>query len=127
MINFICLFAIILELLATVLVLKKLIEFDKKTVDLSNRVVIAGTLALDINNKTNSTIKQINKIVSIVTNKKLWIFVTILKKAVGFIQIFILIRTIGLNKGLSVNLRSIKKLIVMELFKKTFWYFCKYL
>ncbi len=127
MINFICIVAIIVEICVTVFTVIKLVEYNKKVILLSDQILTTGALVIDINNQTNSVIKKINKIVSIITDRKLWLFVTIVKKLIGFVQIFVLIRTIGFNKGFRINFRSIKKLICMELFKKTFWFFCKYL
>ena len=123
MINFICIVAIIVEICVTVFTVIKLVEYNKKVILLSDQILTTGALVIDINNQTNSVIKKINKIVSIITDRKLWLFVTIVKKLIGFVQIFVLIRTIGFNKGFRINFRSIKKLICMELFKKTFWFF----
>lgn len=115
MLDFVFILAIFLEIILTALCVKKIVDRIKKITALREKVTLAGNMVLEINKKTKPAIENINKAVSIVTNKNLLKISRILKFTVDIIQIIILFRSLNFSKGIrSINFKNLKKLLLVE-------------
>ena len=127
MLNFVFVLTIIFEILITSFLVYKLNQAEKKVISMTQEIVFLGRAVSIINRKLNKNIKQINKVVSIFTNKKFIKIASILKTVVLVIQIIIFIKTIKSKGGFNLNFGKIKKLIYVQFLAKFFNLICKYL
>lgn len=115
MLDFVFIFVIFSEIILTAICIKKITVAEKKCKELNEKVVEAGKLALEINKKLKETVGKVNKVIAIITNKKLITFSRIVKTTVDIIQIIILFRSLDFSKGIkSINFKNIRKIFLLE-------------
>ena len=115
MLDFVFIIVIFFEIILTALCVVKLIEFEKKCIQINEKLILTGDIILAANEKIKTAITKINKVVSFITNKKLIKIGQILRITIDVIQIILLIRSLNLSKGFkSINYENIKKLLFVE-------------
>lgn len=115
MLDFVFIFLIFIEITLTTLCVVKLIEFEKKCIQINEKLILTGDIILAANEKIKAAITKINKVVSFITNKKLIKIGQILRITIDVIQIILLIRSLNLSKGFkSINYENIRKLLFVE-------------
>ena len=115
MLDFVFIIVIFFEIILTALCVVKLIEFEKKCIQINEELILTGDIILAANEKIKAAITKINKVVSFITNKKLIKIGQILRITIDVIQIILLIRSLNLSKGFkSINYENIKKLLFVE-------------
>ena len=115
MLDFVFIIVIFFEIILTALCVVKLIEFEKKCIQINEKLILTGDIILAANEKIKAAITKINKIVSFITNKKLIKIGQILRITIDVIQVILLIRSLNLSKGFkSINYENIKKLLFVE-------------
>lgn len=115
MLDFVFIIVIFFEIILTALCVVKLIEFEKKCIQINEKLILTGDIILAANEKIKAAITKINKVVSFITNKKLIKIGQILRITIDVIQIILLIRSLNLSKGFkSINYENIKKLLFVE-------------
>lgn len=115
MLDFVFIIVIFFEIILTALCVVKLIEFEKKCIQINEKLILTGDIVLAANEKIKAAITKINKVVSFITNKKLIKIGQILRITIDVIQIILLIRSLNLSKGFkSINYENIKKLLFVE-------------
>ncbi len=118
MLDFIFIVTIFLEIILTSLAVLKLLEFEKRVRELNKELFLIKDMILEINTQLKQIIVNINKIVSIFTNKKLVQLSKIIPIIIDSIQIIILIKSLNLSKGLkSLNFETIKKIFMAQITK----------
>ena len=115
MLDFVFIIVIFFEIILTALCVVKLIEFEKKCLQINEKLILTGDIILAANEKIIAAITKINKVVSFITNKKLIKIGQILRITIDVIQVILLIRSLNLSKGFkSINYENIKKLLFVE-------------
>lgn len=115
MLDFVFIIVIFFEIILTALCVVKLIEFEKKCIQINEKLILTGDIILAANEKIKAAITKINKVVSFITNKKLIKIGQILRITIDVIQVILLIRSLNLSKGFkSINYENIKKLLFIE-------------
>ena len=115
MLDFVFIFLLFIEITFTTLCVVQLIQFEKKCIQINEKLILTGDIILAANEKIKAAITKINKVVSFITNKKLIKIGQILRITIDVIQIILLIRSLNLSKGLkSINFKNIRKLLFVE-------------
>ncbi len=115
MIDFVCVLSIILELILTYILIVKIIELEKHVNGLNQKLFEIYELILLVNKKIKNTISKINKVVSILTNRKFITARRIIALTVDIIQVIIFVRSLNLSKGFNfkkINYKTLKKLFI---------------
>lgn len=123
MLDFITIVSIFLliffEIIFTLFCIKKIRQCEKKVDDFHLKMIENATRILEINDEIKKTLKKINKVIRILTNKKFHQIKRIIMMAIDIIQAIILIKSLNLSKGLkSVNYSNLKKLAYLKIVQK---------
>ena len=80
-----------------------------------------GKKILEINLLLKDAIKKINKVISILTNRRFLSALRIIQFTISVVQIVVLIKSLDFSKGLkSINFKKIKKVFYTQIFKELF-------
>jgi hypothetical protein len=115
MLEYISIFSILLliifEIIFTLFCVKKIIQCEKRVDEIHLKMLEGAKKLLEINDEVRNALKKINKVVKILTNKRLHQVKRIFMMSLDIIQTIILFRSLNLSKGLkSVNFGNLKKL-----------------
>lgn len=120
MLNFVCIFSIILEIILTIICIKQIIQVEKRVLEWNTKLIEINSLILEINQKVKKVILKIRKIIDLITSHKIITIFRIINIAIDVIQAIVLLRSLDLSKGLkSLNYRNLKK-IALSYFSKEF-------
>ena len=110
MLNFVCIFSIILEIILTIICVKQIIQVEKRVLEWNTKLSEINSLILEINQKVKK----------VITSHKIITIFRIINIAIDVIQAIVLLRSLDLSKGLkSLNYRNLKK-IALSYFSKEF-------
>ena len=114
---------IIFEIILTIFCVKKIRIFEEKIDNIHLQMIEVATQVLKINDTIIKTLKKVNKVVRILTNKKFHQIRKIIMMTIDIIQAIILLKSLNLSKGLkSIDIRILKKLayakITQQVIKK---------
>ena len=119
MLNFVCILAILLEIILCTLCVVQLIKLEKKVVSLNEKLISTSELILDINKQIKQVMQKINKVVAIFKNKKILAIGRIIKISIDVIQITIFLKSLDFSKGIkSINYKNIKKVVYAEIIRR---------
>ncbi len=118
LIIFLVIFAIIFEIILTNIAVLKIIQLEKKVIQYNENLTIAGKIIINTSAKIKETIKNVNKVVKLVVNKHTINAFKIIRTTINVIQIITLIRSLDLSKGLKINYKNIKKIVITEFIRK---------
>ena len=113
--DFIYTFSIILlifvEIFTTVFCVKKLLKYETKVDETHVKMLEKAKEILEINDEIQKTIVKINKVIRILSNKKLHQIKNIIMMTLDIIQVVILIKSLNFSKGIkSINFKTLQKL-----------------
>lgn len=120
MLDFILIILIFLEIFGLYVAIQKLIEFDKKIMELAVVVEQKGKLINEMHLKIQKTIRKINKVITIIKNiknSKIWQIKRIVSTAVSIIELILILKSFNFEKGVRFNLKNFKKLLFTKLSK----------
>jgi len=101
---------IFVEIALTVFCVKKIQAFEEKVNEFHLKMLEKATEILKINDEIRTTLKKINKVVKIITNKKLHQIRRIVMMTIDIIQVIILLKSLNLSKGIkSIDFKVLKK------------------
>lgn len=114
---------IIFEIIFTLFCVKKIVQCEKRVDEFHLKMLEGAKKVLEINDEIRATLKKVNKVIKILTNKRLHQIKRIFMMTLDIIQAIILIRSLNLSKGLkSINYGVLRKLayakIIQQAFKK---------
>ena len=102
---------IILEITATFFIVKGLIKIENKVNELHIAMLEKAKQILEINDEIRKVLSKINKVIRILTNKRLHQIKRIVMMSLDIIQMITLIRTFKVSKGLKhIDYNLLKKL-----------------
>jgi len=110
MLNFVFILLIIFEIILTYILVKYIIKLEKKVENYHRTLMLYSVLILEINEKVKSTLKSLNKVVSILTSKKIALLKTVIHYLILAFQVFYLIRSLKSGKNL-FKIKTMKKLL----------------
>ena len=124
MLDFVFAFLIFTEIILTYIVVKKIIELEKKVDEIHVLMLERAKNLLELIDVIKSTLKKVNKVISFITNKRFKQIRRIISLTISIIQMILLIRSFDFSKGLkSINYKNVRKIIfsqaIKELIKKT--------
>ena len=93
MLDFVFILTIIFEIILTSIIVSKLTKFEKEVKMLQDEIVLMWSEILEINKKIKDTIHKLNKVVSILTNKKVLTGMRLILIAIDVVQLVSLIRS----------------------------------
>lgn len=103
------------EIYATILIVAKIVEIEKKVDEFHEKFLLIAKEILVINDRLKDTIGKINKVLEFITNKRLYQTIDILKIAFNTVQIILLIRSFDFSKNKKLlNYKNIKDLVLSE-------------
>ena len=110
---------IFLEIFAVTFCCIKLVEFEKKVYQFNDKLNETGEKIITTCQNIRNTLKKVNKVIKILTNKRLHQIKRIFMMTLDIIQTIILLRSLNLSKGLkSINYRTLKKLFFAQISKE---------
>ena len=115
MIDFICAFLIVTEIVLTYITVVKLLEIEKKVVVYNEKLVYYGNIITSAHIKITDTIHKINSVVSVFTNKRFIQIKNIISVTIDIIQLVLLVKSLNFSKGVTYNLRNIKKILFTQI------------
>lgn len=119
MLDFICIIMIFLEIFTVAFCCVKLVELEKRIILLNEKLTIQGENIISACKNIRNGIKKVNKVISIITNKKFWRIKKIMFIAFDLIQLIMFIKSLDLSKGLkSLNYKTLKKLLLAQVSKE---------
>ncbi|MBQ9150314.1 hypothetical protein IJX73_05225 [bacterium] len=102
---------IILEIVVAFFAIKGLIRLENKVNKIHITMLEKAKQILEINDEIRKVLSKINKVMRILTNKKLYQIKKIVMMSLDIIQLITLIKTFKLSKGLkSIDYNLLKKL-----------------
>ncbi len=102
---------IILEIIVAFFIIKGLIKLENKVDEIHITMLEKAKQILEINDEIRKVLSKINKVMRILTNKKLYQIKKIVMMSLDIIQLITLIKTLKLSKGLkSIDYNLLKKL-----------------
>ena len=102
---------IIFEIIFTLFCVKKIIQCEKRVDEIHLKMLEGAKKLLEINDEVRKVLKKVNKVVKILTNKRLHQIKRILMMTLDIIQTIILFKSLDLSKGIkSINYGNLKKL-----------------
>ena len=115
MLEYISIFSIILliffEIIFTLFCVKKIIQCEKRVDEIHLKMLEGAKRLLEINDEVRKVLKKVNKVVKILTNKRIHQIKRILMMTLDIIQTIILFKSLDLSKGIkSINYGNLKKL-----------------
>ena len=118
MLDFVFIITIILELVLTSTIVVKICELEKKVKQINEELLLIRDIILEINSEFKRVISNINKVVSVFTNKKFITISKVISLIIDTIQVIILIHSLNLSKGIkSINFKTVKKLFMAQITK----------
>lgn len=116
---------IFVEIFLTIFCIKKLQNFEAQVDKIHISMLENAKKILEINDEIRKTLKKINKVMKIITNKRFYQIRRIIMITIDVIQITILIKSLNLSKGLkSIDFKVLKNIayakIGQEALKKIF-------
>ena len=119
MLDFVFILLIFLEIILSAICVVQLIKIEKKVIAYNQNLIILGERVLEVNKIIRDTIKKINKVISIFSNRKFILIRKILRYTLNTIQIILFLKSLNLSKGLkSINYKTIKKILYAEIARK---------
>ena len=112
MLDFIFIILIFLEIAIVYYIILKVTTFEKKVIELNKRLIITGQEINKIHIELQQTVRKVNKVVRIFTNKKFIHAKKVITVVIDIIQIVMLLQSFNLSMGLRFNLKNIKKLFL---------------
>lgn len=111
MLEIVCIFLIIIEIIATFFFVKKLIHWEKTVYIYNFKLVEEGEKIISTCKQIRQTIKKINKVLSFITSQK-WVRIkNIIAISIETFQLIQLIRSLKSSKtGKILSLENIKKI-----------------
>ena len=80
-----------------------------------------GKKILEINLLLKDAIKKINKVISILTNRRFLSTLRIIQFVVTTVQVIVLMKSLDFSKGIkSINFKKLKKVFYTQIFKELF-------
>lgn len=111
---------IIFEIIFTLFCVKKIILCEKRVDEIHLKMLEGAKKVLEINDKIRATLKKVNKVIKILTNKRLHQIKRIFMMTLDIIQTIILLRSLNLSKGIkSINFGTLKKLAYAKIIQQT--------
>ena len=102
---------IFVEIILTIFCVKKILIFEACVDKIHLQMIEKATHILEINEDIKKTLKKINKVIRILTNKKFHQVRKIIMMTIDIIQVIILLKSLKLSKGLkSIDIGVLKKL-----------------
>lgn len=116
---------IFVEIFLTIFCVKKLQNFEAQVDKIHISMLENAKKILEVNDEIRKTLKKINKVMKIITNKRFHQIRRIIMITIDVIQITILIKSLNLSKGLkSIDFKVLKNIayakIGQEALKKIF-------
>lgn len=116
---------IFVEIFLTIFCVKKLQNFEAQVDKIHLDMLENAKKILEINDEIRKTLKKINKVMKIITNKRFHQIRRIIMITIDVIQITILIKSLNLSKGLkTIDFKVLKNIayakIGQEALKKIF-------
>ncbi len=128
MLNFVFILLIIFEIPLVVFCCKKLMQIEKRVIELNEKTVKISKIIIVANQKVKEVIKNINKVISILTNKKLLSAIRIIKIAANAIQVILLIRSLKLASGIKkIDFKVVRTLFYAQAFKQLLGYAVRFI
>ncbi len=119
LIIFLVIFAIFLEIILTVIAVLKITQLEKKVIQYNEKLAVTGKIIIETCIKVKETVRNVNKVVKIIVNKKTISAFKILRILINTIQIITLIRSLDLSRGLkSIKFKNIKRVVMTEFIRK---------
>ena len=107
MLDFVFILLIFLEIILSAICVVQLIKIEKKVIAYNQNLTILGERVLEVNKIIRDTIKKINKVISIFSNRKFILIRKILRYTLNTIQIILFLKSLNLSKGLkSINYKN---------------------
>lgn len=111
MLVFAHIFLIILEIITAFFIVKGLIKLENKVNEIHITMLEKAKQILEINDEIKKVLSKINKVIRILTNKRLHQIKRIIMMSLDIIQMITLIRTFKVSKGLKhIDFDLLKKL-----------------
>lgn len=109
---------IFLEILGLYFAILKITELNKKIIQLNEKMPEYGRIINEMHLKLQKTIRNINRFVAVLTNKKLWQIKKIITIIISVTEIIIILKSFNFRKGIGFNAKNIKKLLFAGLSKQ---------
>lgn len=111
MLVFAHIFLITLEIITAFFIVKGLIKLENKVNEIHITMLEKAKQILEINDEIKKVLSKINKVIRILTNKRLHQIKRIIMMSLDIIQMITLIRTFKVSKGLKhIDYNLLKKL-----------------
>jgi len=115
MLEFLFIILIFLEIAFTYWAIIKMLEINKKIIEINTIVLENGKLFNDMHKKIQTILKRVNFFMSIVTNKRLWQIKRAVSITINVIQLLIILKSFSFKKGVKFNLKNLRKLLFTNL------------
>ena len=111
MLVFAHIFLIILEFVVAFFIVKGLIKLENKVNEIHITMLEKAKQVLEINDEIRKVLSKVNKVIKILTNKKLHQIKRIIMMSLDIIQVITLFKTLKISKGLKhIDYNLLKKL-----------------
>lgn len=124
MLNFVFILLTIFEIILTVICVNKFIELEKQVKHYNKKLILINKTILEAHSKIKPIIEKTNKVIAILTSKKVKNARAIIKYIFIFIEIIILIK--AFKKVRKINYKAVRKILFSQgariLFAKTIRY-----
>ena len=111
MLVFAHIFLIILEIITAFFIAKGLIKLENKVNEIHITMLEKAKQILEINDEIKKVLSKINKVIRIITNKRLHQVKRIIMMSLDIIQVITLFKTLKVSKGLkTIDFDLLKKL-----------------
>lgn len=119
MLDFVFIFTSVIEIILTGLCIFQILKLEKRVIELNHTLIYYHELILEINKKVKEILSKINKVVSIIKDRRFQVARKILHFSIDTIQIILLIRSLNFSKGLkSIDFTTLKRVATAEIVKR---------
>ena len=102
---------IFVEIILTIFCVKKLQVFEAKVDEIHLKMLESSKKVLEINDEVQQTIKKLNKIIKIISNKRLHQVKRLIMITIDIVQVILLVKSLNLSKGAkTINFKLLKNI-----------------
>ena len=99
MLDFICIMLIIFEVIFTIFCVKKICKIEVRVDEIHVQMLEGAKKVLEINDEIRKVLKKVNKVVRIITNKRLHQIKSAIMLIMDIVQVILLFKSLNLSNG----------------------------